>query len=134
DDRISGDQIPWGARALKIATDFDVLETQGMPAQTALDTMRGRLSWYDAEMYAAFAAIVDTPEQIESIRELALSDVVPGMTFVEDVRSKTGIMVIARGTEVTAHLSDHIKSHADTGSVVVPVRVRVAPPAPTRRA
>jgi response regulator RpfG family c-di-GMP phosphodiesterase len=51
------DAIPWGARALKVVSDFDVLESQGYSVEVALDTMRVRRGWYDPAMLEALAKL-----------------------------------------------------------------------------
>jgi response regulator RpfG family c-di-GMP phosphodiesterase len=50
-------EIPWGARALKIALDFDLLEAGGSPAEQPRAVMRGREGWYDSPMLEALAGL-----------------------------------------------------------------------------
>lgn len=108
---VRGAKIPWGARALKIALDFDVLEAQGSDTRVALDTMRGRSRWYDPAILEAFAEI-RIQERAGLIQELALREVIAGMTFADDVRTRTGAMLIARGTQVTPSLSERVRNLA----------------------
>src|SRR5271163_2848033 len=51
------EEIPWGARALKIALDFDVLESGDRPAGHPMAVMRGRKGWYDSQILDVFAAM-----------------------------------------------------------------------------
>ena len=41
-DDVAGDAIPWGARALKVILDLDMLEKSELPTALAFDTLRGR--------------------------------------------------------------------------------------------
>lgn len=102
--------IPLGARIIKIIHDYDVLETQGLPTASALDTMRGRTGWYDPELLETFASLQGHSEQEMEIKEMHIQDLKPGMIFSEDIRSSTGSLLIARGYEVTPSLLERIRN------------------------
>jgi response regulator RpfG family c-di-GMP phosphodiesterase len=51
------DEIPWGARALKIALDFDLLDAGEAHSDHRFAIMRGRKALYDPEILEAFAAM-----------------------------------------------------------------------------
>ena len=51
------DEIPWGARALKIALDFDLLDAGEAHSDHRFAIMRGRQGLYDPEILEAFAAM-----------------------------------------------------------------------------
>jgi response regulator RpfG family c-di-GMP phosphodiesterase len=104
---IRGQEIPLGARMLKIALDFDVLESQGMPAGIALDALRGRVGWYDPDLLDTLAEVRGAgPSQ--KVLEIELSKVESGMTLADDVRTETGMLLIARGQQVTPRMVDRI--------------------------
>lgn len=126
-DSVREKQISWGARALRVALDFDVLETQGVESQVAFDKMRSRELRYDPQILEAFAQIRGVEQQTEVIQELEIKEVVTGMTFAEDVLTRTGMMLIARGTEVTPSLSERI-SNLKPNFVQEPVKVHVMRP------
>jgi response regulator RpfG family c-di-GMP phosphodiesterase len=105
-----GKDIPLGARVLAIVCDFDRLEATGLSSQMALDTMRGRSGRYDPEL-------LEIP-----IRMLRM-----GMTFLEDVRSHAGALLVARGHEATPSLVERFSSFAP-GFVREPLRVSVRRP------
>jgi response regulator RpfG family c-di-GMP phosphodiesterase len=111
-DRVQGRQIPWGARALKVVLDYDLLEAQGLDPQVALDTMRSRKLVYDPEILDGFAQIRGAEEHAETIQEVSLRELISGMVFAEDVRAQSGQMLVARGTEVTAALSERLRNLA----------------------
>jgi response regulator RpfG family c-di-GMP phosphodiesterase len=118
-----GDALPWGARALKIILDYDVLETQGFSRSIALDTMRGRIGWYDPQILQTFAAQLGSPNQVFRVLEIGLNDVRPGMIFAADVRTRSGTLLIARGQEVTTGLAERIRNFPRSLSVNETVRV-----------
>jgi response regulator RpfG family c-di-GMP phosphodiesterase len=106
---VSGDRLPRGARMLKIVLDFDLLELQGLSAGDALTTMRNRPGWYDPNLLASFAGLVDAPASGLSLERMRLSQVQAGMVFAADVRGENGLLLVARGQEVSASLVDRIR-------------------------
>jgi response regulator RpfG family c-di-GMP phosphodiesterase len=94
--------ITQGAQLLRIAADFDALQTEGHAPAFALDVMMGRTERYEPTMLRAFAAMRGVQSQQTHIREVRLSAVKVGMVFAEDVRLLSGTLVAGRGYEVTA--------------------------------
>ena len=129
-----GDAIPWGARALKAATDLDALESQGCARGAALETMRLRAGWYDPALLEAFARLKGSDPDDTAVLTLPLHAVEPGMVFAEDVKTPAGLLLIARGQEVTLSLVARIKNLAlaskitDLVQVTVPRAPLVSPP------
>jgi response regulator RpfG family c-di-GMP phosphodiesterase len=122
DNAASGEEIPWGARVLKVVLDFDVLMTQGVSAAQAIVTMRKRAGWYDTEILEKFAKLQEMGWEMEETK-LALGELRPGMVFSDDVKSKNGRLLIARGYEVTVSLLEKIRNLSPTIGVSQPLRV-----------
>jgi response regulator RpfG family c-di-GMP phosphodiesterase len=120
-------ETPVGARMLKIAHDFDLLESQSVPADIALDTMRGRKDLYDTDLLTTFAGLRGAAATVQ-IKEMALAKVELGMVFAADVLTQPGTLLIARGHEVTSSLLERIRNLPD-GYTREPIRVIVAGPA-----
>ena len=74
--------------------------------------MRGRDGWYDRVILEALADIRNAQQQSE-VRELPLENLRPGMTFAQDLKTRRGILFIARGQEVTASLLEKLRNYAD---------------------
>jgi response regulator RpfG family c-di-GMP phosphodiesterase len=106
-DCICGEEIPWGARALKLLSDADQLECDGVSAAITFDTLRARKGWYDPAILEALAA-VRRVHQNSRVRELPLARLRPGMILAEDVRTSNGVLFVARGTEVTPGLQERL--------------------------
>ena len=114
-----GDDIPLAARMLKVVSDWDALHTQGQPPGDALESMRASGGAYDPELLTAFEHVLGTGGG--ETHEVHLHEVELGMVFAEDVRGRDGVLLVARGHEVTPQLADRI-SHLRHG---VCGRVRV---------
>jgi len=110
-DCIGGAEIPWGARALKLLSDADELESRGMPVSAAFETLRGRKGWYDPEMVDALATICKTNRRF-GVREVPLSGLRPGMILAEDIHTISGLLFVARGQEVTPGLQERFRNFA----------------------
>lgn len=115
--------IAFGSRALNIALDFDILDAQGVSIPVALDTLRSR-GTYDPHLLEAFATLRGAAIGNWDVREIALQDVEIGMTFAEDVRSRSGALLVPKGYQVTPSVHERLRNlHA--GAAKEPVRVLV---------
>jgi response regulator RpfG family c-di-GMP phosphodiesterase len=123
-DSLAGEQIPIGARILKIVFDFDVLESKGMQQIEAIATLRNRPGWYDPHVFGIFEQML-TAETEDEVWSVKLADLIVGMFIVDDIRSDTGVLVLARGQEVTAPLLERLNHFAQTGRLQEPIEVRV---------
>lgn len=109
DFAVAGDRIPVGARILRIALDFDLLEMRGLSVGDALTTMRSRAGWYDTELLSAFADLRGATASTTAMENMRLSQVRVGMVFAADVRAETGMLLVARGQEVGVSLVERIR-------------------------
>jgi response regulator RpfG family c-di-GMP phosphodiesterase len=117
-----GKDIPLGSRILHLVCDFDRLERGALTAQMALDTMRGRRGRYDPELLELLASTLGGRAREAEVAEMPLRLVRIGMTFLDDVKTHSGTLLVARGHEATASLLERFKNFA-AGSVREPVRV-----------
>jgi len=108
-------------KILRIACDFDRLETEGISTQDAFDVMRGRTGWYDEQLLAAFAGIRQAKTQGQ-VRELPAAGVTAGMILVADVRTTGGVLVLARGHQLTASSVQRLRNYPK-GALKEPIRV-----------
>lgn len=126
-----GRDLPLGARILKLVLDFDLLESQGLTRRVAVDTLRGREGLYDPELLDRLVEVCGLAEHQQKVLELELSAVRPGMTFAEDVQTTTGILLVARGQEVSDRLAERIHNFRHLVEAKQKVRVIVGDGAPS---
>jgi response regulator RpfG family c-di-GMP phosphodiesterase len=102
--------VPIGARLLRVANDVDVLEAQGMPLAMAVDALEARTGEYDPAVLAALRRLVvgEAKRPVTRLAEMRLAEVQVGMTFATDVVAANGILLVARGQEVTQSLVERI--------------------------
>lgn len=109
-DAPKGAEIPWGARVLKVVLDLDVLETRGVPTAAAMETLRDREGWYDPEVVEALAEMREIELQRQQVLEVEIHSVRLGMILAEDVRTVTGMLLVARGQEVSLRLMERLRN------------------------
>jgi CheY-like chemotaxis protein len=102
-------ELPWGARALKLALDLDFLESGENRADYPFAIMRGRAGCYGSVMLEALAKLRGDAQGIQMV-ELQIRDLVIGMVFGEDLKSASGVLLVARGQEVTAGLLERLRN------------------------
>jgi hypothetical protein len=113
---------PLGGRILKVALDFDTLVSGGIRPEEALASLRERAGWYDPAVVEALGKELDG--QIgEVIHSVAIEELCDGMIFVEEVRSTSGLLLIAKGQDVTTSLRLRLDNIAANGGLTGPVRV-----------
>lgn len=118
----SGEALPLGARLIKLAADLDTLQTGGATPARAIETLRARGGWYDPR---ALEALRRTTEGATAAveREVALGELRPGMVFAQDVRTPTGLLLVARGHPVTASLIERLRNMGPAAGLRGRVRV-----------
>jgi response regulator RpfG family c-di-GMP phosphodiesterase len=121
-DGVAGEAIPWGSRALRVVVDYDLLESQGNSTAMAFDVMRGRTGRYDPAILERLAQIHKSTQEFE-VRELPVRMLAPGMVLAQDVRTRQGSLVIARGQEVTPSLVERLRNFSSRLGGQEPIRV-----------
>jgi len=90
--------------------------------------MHSRHGWYDPALLAAFAELRGGASPDLQCEELPLGAVRPGMVFVEDVRTPAGLLLIARGQEVTVSLASRLRNLGRDAVPTGPVKMVIRAP------
>lgn len=119
-----GERVPRGARILRLAIDAAAVETSGTDARSAVDALRQRVGRYEPALLDALASWREASET--RIASVALAELVPGMILMDDMTAAIGgVLVVSRGTEVTAPLVERVRNFP-AGFVNGPLRVRIS--------
>jgi response regulator RpfG family c-di-GMP phosphodiesterase len=102
DDAVRGEAIPLGARALRVASDLDQLESAGFAGPEALVVMRGRAGRYDPALLAAAEVLVQGRRS--DITAVRVGELAEGMVLAHDLADQAGTLVVGRGFTVTETL------------------------------
>ncbi|GAA3334787.1 response regulator [Amorphoplanes nipponensis] len=109
-DATAGERIPFGGRLLRLVQDHDALLLQGMSPTVALATLRTNARLYDPALLEAFAATAAA--SAESIRGVMLTDLQSGMVLAAAVRSRSDVLLVNAGQEVTVGLLTRLRNFA----------------------
>jgi response regulator RpfG family c-di-GMP phosphodiesterase len=124
-DSRRGDQIPLGARILKVVLDFDALEFAGSSKAKALDHLKQRSGWYDPKVLNALEMLIGIEAKYQ-VRSVMVRDLEENMILAEDVKTVMGLLLISKGQEVSRPLLERLKNFVITPGVQEPIRVIVA--------
>ena len=117
-----GNTIPMEARILKVALDFDVLESSGKSKAEAFGEMKQRKGWYDPmvidAMHAAFAKEIKY-----DIQTAVVADLEETMILAEDILSSHHVLLASKGQQVTQSMIIRLQSFSRTVGVREPFTV-----------
>jgi len=115
-------QLQRWSQILRVASDFDTLEAQGLSGAIALTTLKGRADQYDPQVLAAFLSLFGERKEGDKIRDISVAALRTGMVLAADVKMATGTLFVARGYEVTPAFLERIRNFRP-GSVREPIKV-----------
>lgn len=115
------DDIPVGARVLKLAGRVEELRGRGYSTRRVLDTLRVEAGAYDPDLLKAYEERADTAGDEAGPRGITLLELRIGMRMVESVRSRTGVLLVAAGQEVTESLLNRIQNYHATVGLELPL-------------
>jgi hypothetical protein len=96
--------------------------SQGHSAEVAAQTLACRAARYGDALVQQFIAHIGNAAGNNRVIELPLRSVRPGMTILQDVRTEQGMLLVARGFEVTERFTERVKNF---GAGVLAMRVAV---------
>lgn len=120
--RLGDGTIGLGTRILALVLEFDSLVSQGLAIGDAVQTLRGRAGRFGEHLIERFSSHIGSSGSGLEMRELPLRAIRPGMTIMQDVRNAHGVLLVARGFEVTTVFLERIR-HYGSDLLSAPVRV-----------
>jgi response regulator RpfG family c-di-GMP phosphodiesterase len=120
----SATDIIFGAKMLKLAVVFDNLRMNGLPDEAAIAKLHDRRNEFGPELFDALASIPPESASTE-MRKVAASKLTAGMILMQEIRTKAGMLVVAKGQEVTLALQIKLKNFSDAGTIDKEIAVLV---------
>lgn len=117
------DRVVMGAQLLKIAQDFDDAILRGGEVDAVLNRMTKRAE-YNPDFVMALKQ-VEVAQDATQMRVINVSQLRTRMTINANVMSKTGLLLLAKGQEVTGSAILRLHNFAATVGVVEPIHVIV---------
>ena len=116
------DAVKLGAQVLRVAIEFDAGMCGGLTPEDALSRLRLRTGHYDPLLVEALDD-VSIPAVSYVPRRVTMNDLRSGMMLDQDVRNESGLLLIARGHEITLPLLIRLRSLVSTGAIDSQLRV-----------
>jgi len=126
---VNGDDIPFGARMLKLALDFEALVTSGLNPIKAMKELQSRAGWYDPQMLQALDSALQRGRE-QRREELMIPELEIGMVIDQDVFATDETLLVSQGTEITQPLLRRLDNWERLGRVEGPFRVLLPPDDP----
>ncbi len=121
-DNRQGDKIPMEARILKVALDFDALESAGKTKTEAFDQLKHRKGWYDPMIVEALNAAFAQEIKYE-VKTVVVADLRDGMILGEDIKSSQDVLLASKGQAVNQSMILRFQNFNKTGGVREPFTV-----------
>ncbi len=112
----SADDIVLGAKMLKVAVAFDNSKMRGLSDEEAITSLRSRRNELDREMIDALTSMKADGARME-LRKVATSRLTTGMILQQEIRNRTGMLLGAKGQEVTHALLIKLSNFSRTGTI-----------------
>lgn len=127
DDSVQGNQIPLGARVLKVLSDLAGIEATGIPRNQAIEQLQIREGWYDPLVLNKVTAIfwkeeLDLKPQNTLISAM-INDLKPGDVLKSDIKVSDGTILLKTGLRVSMVQLERIRNCTRIRKVVEPVQV-----------
>jgi response regulator RpfG family c-di-GMP phosphodiesterase len=113
---VPSEALVFGARMLKIAVAFDNLKLKGVADADALTRLRERKAEFEPELVGALSDMTPGDAKME-LRKVSTTKLIPGMILQQEIRTKTGLLVVVKGQEVTHALIAKIENFAHSGKI-----------------
>jgi response regulator RpfG family c-di-GMP phosphodiesterase len=125
-DRLQRGQIPMRSRLLRVLIDFNVVSEPEPGVRISTDAALSALglhagTWYDPAVVAQLTVIVThiaaSAEDLGKYR-VSVARLRPGMVLAEDLRTASGLKLVAGGATVTAHMLEVIRQRDTVDPVI----------------
>jgi len=108
-DRLKREEIPWLGRLLAVAVGFAESPQDGAAAIARVEAGRGKA--FDPEAVKAFLRCLPQASVPRRQREMALTDLRPGMVLARGVYARNGVVIAPHGQQLTAAFIEKINRH-----------------------
>lgn len=122
-----------GAEVLRVTLAFDEAVCKGVKKSKALDEVRLKWNGADPRIFQALSEVEVEANQM-SVRNCPIEELVPGLILNEEVRTRNGLLIVAKGQEVTFPLVLKLQNFYERGAISSASLSVSAPKAPASSA
>jgi len=128
EDPVAHQDIPLGARVLKVLFDLAEIEAEGVPRAAALEQLRLRPGWYDPKILDAvgvcFKIQTQDPDKAKKPPvAMNFTGLRVGHVLVTDILTKDGTLIVASGNRITPALIHRLRNFSALSGIKEPIYV-----------
>jgi response regulator RpfG family c-di-GMP phosphodiesterase len=128
-DAVAGEEIPVGARILKVLSDLLDKERQGASTSDALMAMQATQGQYDPRVLeialkSVASKTVGSLTQPPNIFHIKLSELRPGYVLVNDIETVENVLVVSAGQRISPMMLELIRNFAKISGIKEPISVQ----------
>lgn len=123
---IFGEQIPLGARILRVASDYQDLLPKKRDRLEAVASMKSKLAWYDQAVVAELEDLLLEDHQeaaAEEPRPLSIANLRVGHLLAKGILTADGLLVVPEGTVLRASHMEKMRNFARISGLKEPIWV-----------
>lgn len=127
-DDVAGDQIPIGARILRVVSDYEMSMEHGLSPERAFAMIQDHEDSYDLQVVSALEEVLDLQSRVV-IKEVTMRSMPDQCVLAQDVLTRDGMLLVQAGQEIDPAMKTRLLHHAKTTGIREPIKVLVpAPP------
>ena len=110
------EEIILGAKILRLAVMLDNFRAKGLSEKGAIDRLRDRRDEFGLELIDALKDIEPETARME-LRKVSTSNLTTGMILQQEIRTRTGMLVVPEGHEITQALLLKLNNFSRSGTI-----------------
>jgi response regulator RpfG family c-di-GMP phosphodiesterase len=128
-DGLMGDQIPVGARILRILSDLAELEAGGLSKLKALELMQSRAGQYDPQVldgtFASFDIYLSAPTPLAVVTQaVTLKELRIGHVLSSNIETRDGVLIVCAGARITQMTLEKLRNFERLQGIKEPLQVQ----------
>jgi response regulator RpfG family c-di-GMP phosphodiesterase len=128
EDAVAGVEIPFGARLIKLASDFDIIVQSGRDPALALSVIKGRAGsgWYDPDLAEKFTAVMAAQKKYRK-KTVLIRQLEDNMILAEDTLSNDQKIIVGHKGQVITKMLRITLANMQRGGII-PETIQVVYP------
>lgn len=114
--------VACGSFVLRAAIDLDMLMSQGLSRAQAMMSLQTRQDAYHPRVLVALGRI-EILERKDAVKVVRVPELCNGMVLAEDVKSRTGVLIVTKGQKVTDTLRRCLENNYIQSNIPDTIRV-----------
>ena len=116
DEEAEDGEVRRGAEILRLVLEYEQLTHRGMSRTESAHTLAQKNRQFSPKFFETLVMLDPNAEESE-IKKCKMDDLTPGMILQQEVRTRTGALLVSRGQEVTSMVIFKLKNSFGRGDI-----------------